>query len=263
VKRLVYTCVFGGYDRILPPVRREDGIEYVAVTDLPALAVPGWTSMVVDPTSVGTPRVANRYFKILAHEVFPGYDASIYLDGNIRVLGRMRDFFARIEGRGAALGLYRHPLRKTVREEVEQCVRRRQVTDAAAAYSELQDYRDQGFPDEAGCLIEASILLRDHRHQQLKGAMDEWWRLFRTYQSRDQFSLPFVLWRTGVPAVVFEDSFRDPNPCFGWYPHAGAGTANPHYAMLMAKSHGSIAHRVALSLWHLKWKIQRLTRRPN
>lgn len=262
MKRLIYTSVFGDYDRILPPVRREDGIDYVAVTDRQALSVPGWTSMAVDPTEIGGPRLANRHFKMLAHEIFPGYDASIYLDGNIRVLGNMSEFFARIEGSDAALGLYRHPSRSTVREEVEQCIRRRQVTDASAAFAELKDYRDQGFPDEAGGLIEASILLRNHRHPRLKGAMEEWWRLFRAHQSRDQFSLPFVLWRTGIPTVLFDDSFREPNPYFGWYPHAGAGTANPHYAVLMGKAHGSFAHRVALALWHLKWKLQRLSR-PN
>jgi hypothetical protein len=259
VKVLVYTCVFGAYDAIFPPVRVEQGIEYIAITDQPGFNVPGWTAMRVDPSEFGSARLANRYYKMLAQEVFPAFDVSVYVDGNIRILGDIKQFVSRIEGSGAALGLFRHPVRTTVREEVQQCLQRQKVTDAAAAFAELQEYVDQGFADDGG-LIEASILLRDHRHPQLRVAMRAWWNLFNRHQGRDQFSLPFVLWKTGVPTVIFEESFRDPNPFFGWYPHSRGGQSGAAYASLVARSHDSWPHRATLALWHLKWKVQRLLR---
>ena len=258
MKLLVYTCVFGDYDKVFSPVRPDPGVEYVAITDQEDFDVPGWKTKLVDPSGFASARLANRYYKILGHEVFAEFDASVYVDGNIRVLSNVSGFFKRLQGTDAALGLYGHPARKTVSEEVAQCAQRGQVASEAAATAELEAYRRQGFPDDGG-LIEASILLRDHRHPELGAAMRQWWELFETYQSRDQFSLPFVLWKTKVPRIVFPESFRDPNPYFGCYPHVRT-IGSSAYVEVTAKSYDSFFYQGVRWLWHLKWKLQRLLR---
>ena len=259
LKLLVYTCVFGGYDRIFPPVAADPAIDYVVVTDQPGLSVRGWKTRHVDPAGFGTSRLANRHYKLLGHEHFPEYDCSVYVDGNIRVVRRTGEFLRAFMESGAALGLYRHPLRSSVAEEVAQCAKAGKIADHDAGLAELRGYQAEGFPDSQG-LIEASIVLRNHRHPELREAMRLWWDLFDKYRSRDQFSLPFVLWRTAVPCMLIGQSFRESNPYFGWYPHVGSGVASPAYVRTAAKSHGNIFHRLLLRVWHLKWRLQRLAR---
>jgi hypothetical protein len=114
-----------------------------------------------------------------------------------------------------------------------------------------------GFPDAQG-LIEAGVLLKNHRHEGLAPAMRLWWQLFERYRSRDQFSLPFVVWKHELPCFFIEQSFRAPNPYFGLYPHQGAG--NQRYARVMARSYDSPAYRLVLKIWNAKWHVQRSLR---
>lgn len=265
MKCLVYTAVFGDYDRVYPPVRPTPGLDHVIVTDNRDLRVPGWQTRWVDPADFATPALANRHFKMRVHQAWPGYDASLYVDGNIRLLGQTPDLFGRFAASGATLRLYRHPQRTSVHEEVERCIFRGQVPDPGLARAELATYRGAGFADDQG-LVEATILLRNHRAPDLAPAMDLWWELYAHHQTRDQISLPFVLWKTGVSRDYHGGSFRDPNPYFAMYPHARAKGVNPFYAHVSARSHDSLPHRVLLEGWHASWALRRriraLRRRP-
>ena len=41
--------MFGGYDRVFPPMVPEAGIDHVLVTDDSAMQVRGWRTLVIDP----------------------------------------------------------------------------------------------------------------------------------------------------------------------------------------------------------------------
>jgi hypothetical protein len=254
----LYTCVLGGYDRVFEPVLRDTEVDFFIVTDDAGLSVPGWRTIVVDPSQFGNCRAANRHFKFLGHAQFADYDASIYIDGNIRVLGQVSLLAKEFLASRAALGVYCHPTRNSVAQEIVECVRRGQVPDAESAFAELEDFKDMGFPDAAG-LIEAGVLLKNHRHDGLVPAMRLWWQLFEKYRSRDQFSLPFVIWKQELPCFFVEQSFRAPNPYFGLYPHYKAG--NQRYAQVVARSYDSPAYRLILQIWNAKWGVQRSLRR--
>ena len=111
---LVYTCVAGGYDRVYPPLVRDPDTDYVIVTDDASLKVDGWRTHFVDRNAFTSTRLMNRYFKMLGHVEFLNYEASIYVDGNIRILGGLRHLFDDFQATGRALRLFSHPLRSTV-----------------------------------------------------------------------------------------------------------------------------------------------------
>jgi hypothetical protein len=258
---LVYTCVFGGYDRIFPPVRPEADIDYVIVTDDGKVAVPGWRTMVVDRTRFRSRKAPNRYFKMLAHRSdLAGYDISVYVDGNIRVISRTREFVDAFVRSGAALGSYRHPFRSSVAEEAARCLHQGKLHDRNALEAELAAYRKDGFPDEQG-LMETGVVLKNHRHPSLDPAMDLWWDLFERHDSRDQIGLPYVLWKLDLPTLFIEPSYRIRNPYFGIYPHMGDGATTSRYAYVAARSFDNGAFSLAFRAWKLKWRIQRLFRR--
>lgn len=259
MRLLVYTAVFGGYDRVFPPLHPEPGIDYVIVTDDAALTVPGWRTHVIAPGAQGVAKTANLQFKALMHRELPGYDASLYIDGNIRLIGRTSEVFTRFLAGGAALGVYRHPLRDTVAAEVEACIAAGKA-DPVKLRAELAAYQADGFLDDQG-LIEATILLKNHRAPALDPAMGLWRDLFQTYQTRDQISLPVVVWKTGLPLAFHEGSFRDPNPWFGLYPHRGAAHVPALYADLSARAYDSRAHRLLLLAWRGSWALRRAARK--
>lgn len=258
---LVYTCVFRGYDRVFPPVHHDPTIDYVLITDDPSTSVPGWRTIHVDRTQFGSESAPNRYFKMLAHKsIFPGYDVSIYVDGNIRVIGRTTEFAANFLESGAALGVFRHPRRQSIEEEAKACLESGKLADVARLESELADYTADGFPDKQG-LMETGVVVKNHRHRALDEAMELWWRLFERFDSRDQISLPYAIWKTGLPTLVIEQSFREPNPYFGLYPHSRSGSASRQYAYVAARAFDSRLHAMLKQLWEGKWRVQRRLRR--
>lgn len=244
MKRLIYTAVFGGYDRVYPPLRKEAGVDYVIITDAPDLVVPGWTVHQVDASAFAAPKAANLYYRALIHRVLPGYDASLYVDGNIRLIGDTRPLFEALDASGAALAAFSHPRRTRVAEEVEAVIAQCKVHEPTRVRQEFASYLAAGFPDTAG-LTENGVLLKDHRHPELDAAMALWWKQFSAHLTRDQISLPFVLWKTGLPVLVFPTSFRSRNPFFAGYPHL-AGSSQPAWLVhLCARSHESIFYMVA------------------
>ena len=258
---LVYTCVFGGYDRVYPPVHRDPAIDYVLVTDDPAMSVAGWRTLAVDRERFGSEKAPNRHFKMLAHRNgLAGYDVSVYVDGNIRVIGRTAELVSGFLASGCAFGSYRHPVRSTVAEERDRCLANGKLRDAAKIDAELDAYRLEGFDDTQG-LMETGVVLKNHAHPALEPAMDLWWAQFDRYDSRDQIALPFVLWKLDLPTYWIEPSFRRPNPYFGIYPHLAADGGRNAYAHLAARSFDSAFHASLLRAWNWKWAVQRAFRR--
>lgn len=259
MRLLVYTCVFGGYDLVLPPVRSEPGVDYVVITEDASLRVPGWRTQVVDATVFRTAKAPNRHYKMLAHRLLTGYDASVYVDGNVRLLGPLSPLVEAFLHTGTALGVYPHPLRHSVAEEIATCESVGKLAGNELATEELASYRADGFRDDVG-LVETTVLLKNHAHPQLDAAMALWWSLFERFDTRDQFNLPYVLWRTGLPCHWHSRSFREPNPYFGIYPHLRARHVPARYTYISARAYDSVFYRALLGGWHAKWRLQRWLR---
>jgi hypothetical protein len=260
MKRLIYTAVFKGYDRVYPPVRVEPDVDYVIVTDDASLRVAGWQTLCVDAGSLATPKAANLYYRALMHRILPTYDASLYVDGNIRLLGPTRQLFEALEQSGAALMQYAHPLRSSAAEEFEAVIATGKVNDVSRVRREFESYNSDGFPDTVR-LGETGVILKNHRHPKLDEAMALWSVLFQKNLTRDQLSLPYVIWKTGLDVALLPGTFREPNPFFAIYPHYSAPNINPNYVHLTARSHDSLPHRALLRIWHASWSLRRAFRR--
>jgi hypothetical protein len=244
MRRLIYTAVFGGYDRVYSPLCPDAGADYVIVTDDPDTRVPGWRTLYADGSGFPTAKAANLYHRALIHRVLTGYDVSLYVDGNVRLIGDTRSLFRAFEASGAALSAHRHHRRSTVAEEVETVIAMSLVADPSAARREYDDYIADGFPDNLG-LMENGVILKNHRHPELDAAMELWWRQFSVYLTRDQLSLPYVLWKTGLSVDVIPGTFLTANPLFAHYPHL-ADASHPAWLIhLNAKSHESALNDIA------------------
>ena len=248
MRDLVYTCVFGNYDWVLPPINPKPGVRHILITDLDGPAPAGWERRVVDPDTYGSAAAANRYWKILGHRELSGFDRLLYIDANIRLLGDSTNFLDEALPEGVAIGLFRHPLRNTIAADALDCVQTGKVPDPKGLSAEIESYRAMGFLDDQG-LSENAILARRPNALGLDFAMQEWWDLYRRHAGRDQISLPFVRWKTGLKVHWIDWSFREPNPWFAIYSHRKRRNINPRYAFVEAHSHDSIFYAAILRVW--------------
>jgi len=191
-----YTSVFGDYEPIWPPHQPDSLIDYVLVSDT-IKPTRGWIHRTINPSDFESPRLANRFQKMRFHESLTVSHLSVYIDANIRPVATLLPLLESFDESGADIGLYRHYSRHSVRSEAKACLKRNKVEHPEAVEPELSFYESQGFPDEDG-LWEGSIIVKRHDSPKLDAAMAEWWELYSRFQTRDQFSLPYIIWKHGL-----------------------------------------------------------------
>lgn len=146
-RKLVYTCVFAGYDDLRPPRHPSPNVDYVCVTDDASLSVPGWEIRVLNMGAAGIEGLdstrQSRYAKILPHRMFPDYGASLHVDSNLELIGPVETLFAHLDEHD--LVFYRHPEgRANVYDEAAACIRLSK-DDPSRIEAHAARYRAVGF----------------------------------------------------------------------------------------------------------------------
>ena len=198
---LVYTAVFEDYDRVLPPLWIRPGLNYHLLTDDPTLQVPGWETITISPHS--DPKKANRDAKFMYKLGDANYDYLIYLDGNLGIWRSLDPLVQQLEDSGAALGLFKHPDRSSVAEELVACVTLRKITEDEFD-RENQELEKLGIPAESIRLWAASCLIKRNRPPDLERIMLAWSKLFAVNSLRDQIWLGAALSQSGGSMIEFE-----------------------------------------------------------
>ena len=92
-KIVVYTALYGNYDRLWEPLFHPDNIDYAILTDQPVPENSSWhrceNGQLLPPEIRKDPVLCNRWCKMHPHLLFPEYACSIYVDANIRILSDM------------------------------------------------------------------------------------------------------------------------------------------------------------------------------
>lgn len=221
MKTVVYACANLAYDQIYSPVVATPGVEYVLFSDRRPRFVSGWQwrPLPAEAASLG-PALANRFCKFFPQRLFPEAGISIYLDANLLILGDLQPLIDDFLASGAAIGLFPHAERSDIVSEFAFCKQVGKIgpADSARGEAQLAAYAAEGLPPDHG-LTENAIILRRHDAPGLDGAMDLWWQQLATYTKRDQLSLPYVLWKSGLRAKVWDWSYWSENPYFHRYIH--------------------------------------------
>lgn len=213
----VYTAIFDDYDVLIDPEVTEPNVDYICFTDNESITSNFWEIRNVKP--MVDPQLSNRRIKILAHEYLDDYDISVYIDGNIQVKSPIEPMVEKYLS-SVDFALYEHPERTSLFKEGDACIEKNK-SEEVAIRSQLEYYRNVGFPDDQG-LSENRILFRRHQSPQIKDLMWSWWREVSERVSRDQLSLMFVLWKHDAEYTMISHPVRDA-PQFVIYPHRPDG----------------------------------------
>jgi len=218
---VVYTCVFGGRDKLKDPMPfpfQGRFVDLVCFTDDDSVVSRKWQVRKVD---IGgrSPALATRYYKILPHEVFPEYRYSIWEDATHTLRADPRWLVFRFL-RKSALAVFSHPWRSCVYKEAEKCLEYG-LDDADVIRSQMKRYREEGYPENNG-LATCTVMLRRHNDTEVRELMGTWYDDVKNASSRDQLSFDHACWKKGFSyAKIRGQVYR--NPYFAYEPHADAG----------------------------------------
>ena len=186
VEVLVYSAVFGGYDRVREPV--EPG-RYLLITD--GRAPWGWIEQ--KESSTNQPRRLSRYHKTKG---MPPTQYTLWLDGNIQLLVEPRYVIQEwLVDTKADIALFKHPGHDCIYREARQC--KKKLKDSAETIDGQMDaYRRKGFPSRFGLGETCVVARRDTPAVREFNRL--WWREIEKGSVRDQLSFDYVRWVMGT-----------------------------------------------------------------
>ena len=247
-KITIYSSVFGAFERPWAPIRQPASIRAILVSDSRRRASK-WSEKLSPTEEFQTSRLANRFNKMLYYRSLAPEGFSVYVDGNVRPIESLAPLFRAFRESDTDMGMYRHYARASVHEEAKACLHRNKIDNPAALEEELKLYEDAGFPDSDG-MWEGSVIFKRHHSPRLLAAMEEWWELYSRFQTRDQFSLPFVIWKHGLTVFDLDDHKPGREHYFVRLQHSQAGIRNRLARYLQARAPEN-------GFW---WNLQRVAR---
>lgn len=195
-KGVIYTAVFGGYDKLEDPLYVNPNLDYYAFTDVDLPQGSVWKKFDISryPHLKGLDSYhLAKYIKMFPYEFFPNYDFSIWIDGNVTLIADIYPIAIMAQDRPMAT--YANPLHDCIYTEAEYMIFQGRLSKEGAAV-QLNDYRTAGFPEHFG-MREFSIIYRNHLYTEWYELMKIWWEHVTKYTMRDQISFPYILWENG------------------------------------------------------------------
>jgi len=198
--RVVYTCITNDYNTLMQPYCIDPEWDYVCFTDCDSLLSKErsgvWEIRKIEIEILDYSRL-NRWHKINPHLLFPDYEESLYIDGNINIISNY--IFRKIRSTTMPMLFPRHFLRNCAYDEMHALMSSPRISDKNKKLIEKQyaTYKASHFPENYG-LSENSVIYRKHHSEVVKHVMEQWWEALCNFSSRDQASLSHVLWKHDI-----------------------------------------------------------------
>ena len=215
-KKVIYTCITGGYDKIIEPKYISEGFDYVCFTDNDNLKSDIWDIRPLpDETSGLTQVKKQRYIKTHPHVLFEEYDFSIWVDGNVEIKGNLNKFIETNDTKDCSIFVPTHPSRNCIYLE-EKAVLSIRKDKKENTRPQMERYKSEGYPKNNG-LLQSNILLRKHNNNDCITLMNEWWDEIKNGSHRDQLSFNYVSWKHPEIMVTYLDKKIYDSEWFNWH----------------------------------------------
>lgn len=252
---VVYTVIYGEYDDLVDPKVISQGVRYICFTDNPRLTSKVWEICFADPDS--SPVDSNRKIKLLPHRFLPPHEYSLYVDGNVEVIGDVATLmrhYASLTKIAAPI----HPFRRCVYDEARACIQGYKGNPAKIR-EVMQRYRDIGCPSNLP-MFEMHIIFRKTHDEEIISLMESWWEEYSRGPMRDQLSFPYVVWRSGLVVTPFLESPRYSTRIFRFRLHTHERSLSPLRRFVLGcrlNRHNSYSCRVVANLADLAARVGR------
>lgn len=228
-KLVVYTALFGNYDKLRDPKRKYSGCEFVCFTDQKDLKSDIWEIRQVENGEL-SPAMMNRHYKFFPHLYFPDFEYSLYVDANVRILDNPQNLVKKYLTHNV-MACPSHFERDCLYEEAAVCIAHGRANEAEVN-ALLDRYRSDGFPKHFG-LTENNIIYRCHNDKMLIAIMNEWWNSIIHGPKRDQLSLMYLCWKNNFMPGIMQESSRSSNKYFRYSLHLDNSAIVKKYRRLL------------------------------
>ncbi|WP_134497456.1 glycosyltransferase domain-containing protein [Microvirga pakistanensis] len=221
-KIVIYTAIFGGYDKLLLPEHIDRDVDYVCFTDQPRNNYGVWQMRSAPYYHPDPTRIA-RWVKTHPHELFPDHDVAVWLDANIVLKGNLNKYIEMVLLEGAHLGFVPHPHRECFYEEAEACKRLGKDSESIID-QQVDHYRRHGLPPHQP-LFETGFMVVRLGNPTTTAALYSWWQQLEQFSRRDQLGLAWVIHHLPglriVPLLPQGASVRDHDD-FNYFRHTSS-----------------------------------------
>jgi hypothetical protein len=215
----IYTSIFGNYDKLIEDNIQLKNVDYICFTDA-NIKSSNWKIINSIPIYEDPNRNAKK-FKILPHRYLTEYDYSIWIDGNIRVIGDISSLISK-----HYYQVYDHmnvyDARDCIYKEAEAIIQmgienlNRDPSRKEFAFKDnphiieqqMNRYIQHNYPMKNG-LATNPIILRHHNNKEVIKNMEDWWIEIKHWSKRDQLSFNYIAWKNNFKYEFLEGDSRN------------------------------------------------------
>jgi hypothetical protein len=214
-KKVVYTCITGGYDALKDPNYVTDEFDYICFTDNTDIESNVWDIRPLPKECEELTQVKKqRYIKINAHKVLQDYDISIWVDGCVSLNGDLNKLLSDVITDNVSVYVPKHPQRNcTYKESKTVLSLRRDAKEIVEP--QMKKYMEEGFPKDYG-LLQSNILIRKHNNEDCIRLMEAWNNEVMNGSHRDQLSFNYCCWKNPDIKVKYLDKHIYKSKWFYW-----------------------------------------------
>lgn len=187
-KVAVYTAISGHYDTLKPPVDINPDYDYIIFTDL-EIEKPGIYQVRPLPYMDADQTRRARYVKTHAHTLLEDYDYAIWVDANLMITGDLSKYLAKFIKTGLDVGAVQHPLRDSVYDEAEECLKANKG-DARSIQEQISFYKLKQF--DSNNMLETGFLIYNLSSKKVSNFLNIWWSHIDKFSNRDQLSVGYA-----------------------------------------------------------------------
>ena len=227
-KKVIYTCITGGYDSLIEPSYVTYDFDYVCFTDNPNMKSDIWDVRPLPKEVEGLSQVKKqRFIKINPHLFLKEYDMSIWVDGNVTIKGDLNQFILANGKDDVAVYVPQHPSRNCIYREATAVIGMKKDKKENVE-PQMKRYKEEGFPEDYG-LLQSNIILRKHNKEACIKLMETWSDEVMNNSHRDHLSFNYALWKNDDVKVVYLDKHIYRSSYFSWgCGHGTKKTTKPH-----------------------------------
>lgn len=203
-KKVIYTCITGGYDSIIEPKKITEDFDYICFTDDKTLTSDFWEIRELPEETNDLSSVKKqRYVKINAHKVLPEYELSIWVDGNVLIKEDLNTLLEKYVNDKENISVFvpKHPKRNCIYSEANACLSMKKDT-AENINHQIEKFEKEGFPKNYG-LLQSNIMIRKHLNEDCIKLMEKWFSVLKEGSHRDQLSFNYACWKNQDVKVFY------------------------------------------------------------
>ena len=204
--KIIYTTIFGGYDDITKPTLPNNW-------DWKCFSEENSIPLYTDNT-----RNAKK-FKVLPHRYLQDYEYSIFIDGNMYVVGNVDELIEKYLS-DSNIAFFDH---NKNRMDPRDCIydeynaimnlgkndpNQNFKDNPQVMYDQVKRYQDEGYPSHNG-LITGMVILRRHNEKDCIRVMEDWWTEIKYGSKRDQLSFNYVAWKSNTKFNYMDGDSRN------------------------------------------------------